>query len=443
MRRPTYDLTQPGWAIAIAVALLLTVGIASIYVTDTHYVRGHDGPRNALKQCAFVLCGLMVAAAVLKIGYASISRHAYVVFFVLLIALVPLLVARVASSTFGGIIKPRNGAYRWINLPGFQLQPSEFMKVAYLISLAWYLRYRKNYRRLGGLLVPLAVSMLPLSLILFEPDLGTALLLLSVMFTMLFAAGARLRHLALIVLLGAVVAPVAWGRLREYQRLRITAVLLQSDTLRQAVIEHPESFEALASKRQAVEWAASSGYQLVHSKNAVGSGAITGCGWGNGVYVTSGLLPDRHNDFIFSVIAHQWGFLACIMVVGCYTVIVLSGARIASATIEPCGRLLAVGVVALIVTQAAINIGMAVGLMPITGMTLPFVSYGGSSLLSDFIATALLISVSQHRPFLLAVRPFEFTREHAEKLHVPVPPASGSEAAESESSECCGARLPG
>ncbi len=418
MRRATHDLTQPGWAITIAAAVLLVIGIAGIYVTDTHYVRGHDGPQNAAKQCAFVVFGLILATAVLRIGYVSISRHAYLIFALLLLALIPLLVAKLSGTSFGGLIRPRNGAYRWISLPGFQLQPSEFMKVAYLLALAWYLRYRRNYRRFGGLMLPIAISAIPLSLILFEPDLGTVLLLLPVLFTMLFVAGARLRHLAIILLLGLVVSPLAWKRLRGYQRLRVSAVLLQSDTLRRAVIDRPEAYKFLASKRQAVEWAASSGYQLVHSKNAVGSGGIAGRGWGNGVYVTGGLLPDRHNDFIFSIIAHQWGLIGCLIVLACYAVIVLAGVRIASATNEPFGRLLAVGVVALIVTQAIINTGMAVGLMPITGMTLPFVSYGGSSLLSNFIALALLISVSQHRPFLLAVRPFEFTREHAEKLHL-------------------------
>jgi rod shape determining protein RodA len=327
VRRTTYDLTEPGWAIAIAIVVLLAIGIASIYVTDTHYVQGHDGPRNAAKQCVFVVTGLILATVVLKIGYTRISRHAYLIFAIVLIALVPLLLAKLLDTSFGGLTRPRNGAYRWIRLPGFQLQPSEFMKIAYLLALAWYLRYRKNYRRLGGLLWPIAISAVPLALILFEPDLGTALLLLPVLFTMLFVAGARLRHLAFIALVGAAASPLAWSQLRGYQRLRVTAVLLQSDALRKAVIDRPEAFKALASKRQAVEWAASSGYQLVHSKNAIGSGQVWGSGWGSGVYTTSALLPDRHNDFVFSVIAHQWGLLGCLVVLLCYTVMVMAGVR--------------------------------------------------------------------------------------------------------------------
>ena len=411
MKRATLDLTELGWAILIAIGVLVMLGIASIYVTDTHYVRGDDGPRNAAKQCVFVLASVLLSIGVLKIGYQAISRHAYAIFLVAFIALVPLFVAKLLHVDFGGLMKPINGAYRWIRLPGFQLQPSEFMKVAYLIALAWYLRYRKNYRRFGGLLIPFVGSALPLALILVEPDLGTVLLLLPVLFAMLFMAGARISHLLIIVMAAVAAAPLVWGQIKGYQRMRVTAVLLQSDRLRQVVIDNPDGYPALVtSKRQAIEWAASSGYQLVHSKNAVGSGGLLGFGWGDGVYVNNPLLPDRHNDFVLSIIGHQWGLLGCLLVLVCYAVIVLVGARVASVTPDPFARLLVVGVVVLIATQVLINVGMTVGLMPITGMTLPFVSYGGSSLMTNFIAVALLISVSQRRPFLLSTKPFEFAR---------------------------------
>lgn len=418
MKRATLDLTRPGWAILIAILVLVTSGIASIYVTNTHYAAGHDGPRNASKQLVRVVVSLIVAVGVLKVGYQRIARYAYAIFLIALALLVPLLLARLLHTSFGGLTEPRNGAYRWIHLPGFPLQPSELMKVAYVIALAWYLRYRKNYRRFAGLLLPFVISTVPLSLILLEPDLGTVLLMAAVLFTMLFMAGAKVGHLAVIVALGVAMAPLAWGQIKGYQRLRITAVMLQSDALRQAVIKDPDRYSLLATKRQAIEWAAGSGYQLVHSKNAVGSGGMFGHGWGDGVYVSSSLLPDRHNDFVFAVIAHQWGFLGCLLVLACYGAITIFGVVIASATTEPFGRLLAVGILALIVTQVLINVGMAIGLMPITGMTLPFVSYGGSSLLTNFAAVALLINVSQHRPFLLATRPFEFFDQERQRAHL-------------------------
>jgi len=412
-----------------AIAVLAAIGVAAIYVTDTHYVGGHDGPKNAARQGLYLLVGCLAAAAVLRIGYERIGRYAYVLFALALLALLPPLVAKLTGSTLGGIVRPRNGAYRWISLPGFQLQPSEPMKVAYVLALAWYLRYRKNYRRFGGLLLPFLISAVPIALILVEPDLGTALLLAPVLFAMIYLAGAKMWHLAVIALIGVAAVPLAWGRLEPYQRLRVTAMLLQSETLRNAVIEDPQGYSFLATKRQALEWEASSGYQLVHSKNAVGSGGILGWGWGKGIYVHNALLPDRHNDFILAIIGHQWGLVGCLTVLACYVVIVVCGVAVASATTEPFGRLLAVGVVALLAAQAIVNCGMAIGLMPTTGMTLPFVSFGGSSMLTQFLTAALLVSVSQRRPFLLSTRPFEFNRPRRERTRFElqsVPPPDGT-----------------
>jgi rod shape determining protein RodA len=158
----------------------------------------------------------------------------------------------------------------------------------------------------------------------------------------------------------------------------------------------------------------------VHSKNAIGSGGILGQGWGNGPYTNHALLPDRHNDFVFSLIGHQWGLFGSLAVLAGYTTIVLAGVRIASVSTDAFGRLLSTGIVTLLASQVLINVGMAVGLMPITGMTLPFVSYGGSSLICSFLAAALLVSVSQHRPFILATKPFDFVRQ---RVQLPAPPS--------------------
>ena len=410
-------LTQPGWVILIAILVLLAVGVASIYVTNTHYSRTHDGPRNAMKQIIFACAAVLVALAVLRIGYIRISEHAYLIFFVALIGLLPLLAARILGTDFGGLIPRRNGAYRWIQLPAFQLQPSEFMKVAYILALSAYLHHRKSYRTFTGLMVPFAMTCVPLGLILVQPDLGTALLLIPVLFVMVFMAGARIKHLAIIMLVGVLAVPLVWAKIQPYQRLRVAAVLLQSDDLRKAVIEDPDSYEFLATKRQAIEWSVSSGYQLVHSKNAIGSGGVLGEGWGEGIYVQYGRLPDRHNDFIFAIIGHQWGLLGCLLVLGCYGVIVVTGVAIASATTDPFGRLLAVGVVSLLSTQVMINIAMTLGMMPITGMSLPFVSYGGSNLLTNFLSIGLLVSVARRRPFTLSMKPFEFGERQEPRRH--------------------------
>lgn len=421
MRARGLNLTPAGWMIAASVMVLVAIGTASIMVTDTHYSSDHDGSANAAKQLIRMVISLLIAYLVLRIGYERIARFAYVWFVAALLLLLPLLAAKLMNTSFGGLTEPRNGAYRWIHLPGFPLQPSELMKVAFVIALAWYLRYRQNYRHFTGLFLPLIISAVPLSMILLEPDLGTALLLVAVLFTMVFIAGAKIKHLALIGLIALAMAPLAWGTIKSYQRLRVTAVLLQSDTFRQAVIAQPDKYGFLASKRQAVEWSASSGYQLVHSKNAIGSGGFFGFGWGKGMYVNSSLLPDRHNDFVFSIVAHQWGFVGCMLVLACYATITLCGVQIAINTSEPFARLLSVGVTSLVATQVLVNVGMSIGLMPITGMTLPFVSYGGSSLLTNFIAIALLVSVSQRRPFLLALKPFEFGARRRKSMHLNEP----------------------
>ena len=181
MKRTWSDPTHPGAAIVIAMALLITLGILTIYVTDTHYSLGHDGPKNAAKQCMHVFVGGVAVLLILRAGYVRIDRYAYVIFLVALLVLLLPALARLTHSTFGGLVTPRNGAYRWIQLPGFQLQPSEFMKIALVLALSWYLRYRRNYRRLAGLLMPFAIALVPLALILLEPDLGTVVLLLPVL----------------------------------------------------------------------------------------------------------------------------------------------------------------------------------------------------------------------------------------------------------------------
>ena len=204
-------------------------------------------------------------------------------------------------------------------------------------------------------MVPFAVSAVPFTLILLEPDLGTCLLLVPVLFVMLYMAGAKVRHLMVIVAFGLALAPLAWAQIKPYQRMRVSAVLLQSDSIREAVIDQRHPYTRLGTKRQAIEWAAGSGYQLVHSKNAVGSGGVFGHGWGDGVYTASSLLPDRHNDFIFAIVAHQWGLLGCLLVLGCYGAMTVAGVIIASSTTEPFARLLAVGVLTLLLTQVLIK----------------------------------------------------------------------------------------
>lgn len=403
MKRDATTLPHWGRAILVAMAILYIIGLLCIYATE---IAKPGLPINTIKQIITMLLGCVVCLVILRFGYSWCAEYAYVIFAVAVLALIPLVLARYVP--FGNLIPYRRGSYRWINLRFFQLQPSEFMKVAYIIGLAAYLRYRRNHRTFRGLMIPLAGSFLPMLLILLEPDLGTVLLIFPVLFAMLYVAGARMRHFVLLGLIAMAVTPIFWQGLQPYQRSRILGVLLQSETLRANIEAEPEKYRFLATRQQAREWAVSSGMQLVRSKAALGSGGLTGHGWATGTYIEYNFLPDKHNDFIFAIIGHQWGLVGCLLVLMCYLIIVMAGLEIAAVTTEPFARLLAVGVVALIAAQVTINVGMTIGLLPITGMTLPLVSYGGSSLLTNMIGIALLLSVSRHRPFLLASRAFDF-----------------------------------
>jgi len=340
------------------------------------------------------------------VNYRRFGAISYWIFACGLIALFLLLISRyVVALPFA---PERNFAHRWFvfhdRLP--RVQPSEFFKLAYILTLAWYLRYRSNYRNFHALIGPFVLTLLPMVLILLEPDLGTVMLMMPVFFTMLFVAGAKVKHLLIIILIAVLISPLLWFKMRPYQRIRISSVLLQSDWVRKKAEQNPWLGKILVgttfSERQ---WKNDWGWHLIRSKYAVASGGInSGMGYGfrRGPFVKYNFLKERHNDFIFAVIAQQWGFWGCLGLVVLYVVIVSCGLEIAANNTDPFGRLLAVGIVAMFVVEVITNIGMTMGIMPITGLTLPFISYGGSSLLVSIMSIGLLNNVGRCRPFSLA-----------------------------------------
>ncbi len=390
IRSLTRILPSLGWVI-LAAALLLTVfGLLSIYAGEA----GPDSrPANTMKQLAFLAVGLGGFLVVQLVGYRRIGYWAYPLFGLILVLLALLVLAR--KFPMAPLIEPRRNAYRWIVLGPVSFQVSEYAKIIYILALSAYLRYRTNYRTLRGLLGPFALTLVPVALILKEPDLGTSILLLPTLFVMLFVAGAKIKHLLLILALGAVSVPVFYYSplMNNYQRTRIQSLFRQEDT----------------DKR----WRLNAGYQLNQSKIALGSGQFAGRGFRGSAFFRYNLLPEEHNDFIFAVIGNQWGFIGCMVILFCYLVILAAGLTIASMTADPFGRLLAVGVCALIFAQTVINVGMTIGLMPITGMSLPFVSMGGSGLVAGYLAIGLLADVARRRPVSIAPKPFEFEREEA------------------------------
>jgi cell division protein FtsW (lipid II flippase) len=391
-------------ALLAAGLALVAIGIATIYAVGHPVEAGTAGQGGALshywrKQVIFAVVGALGFLAANIINYRRLGAMSYWIYGFVLLLLGTLLFSKyVVELPFA---QPINYTYRWIKLSiaGKSLpavQPSEFCKIAYILALAWYLRYRSNYRNLSALVGPFALTVLPMVLILLEPDLGTVLLMMPILFTMVFVAGAKVKHLVMIVLMAALVSPLLWYKMEYYQRIRISSVLLQNRWVQQKAEEHPALGKILVGKEfSSKQWQDDWGYHLMRSKFAVASGGVRGYGYRKGPFIKYDFLTFRHNDFIFSIIAHQWGFLGCLGLLALYGVIIGCGLEIAGNNTDPFGRLLAVGIVAMFAVEVIVHVSMTVGLMPITGLTLPLVSYGGSSLVVSMIALGLLNNVGR------------------------------------------------
>lgn len=376
------------WPVLAAVAVLAALGILAIGARD---------PEAARRQMVFLGIGVVLMAAFQAVNYLVIGRYA-VAFYILSMLLI---LYTVGAAAIGGenplpLVRKLNGTYAWINLRFMSLQPAELMKIAFIMVLARYLRFRSNYRTFRGLLAPFALAVVPLILILKQPDLGTALVFLPTLFAMLFVAGARKRHLLGIVALGLALAPAVWlsgmdrpifrhmpKLVKEYQRARVLAMF----------DDDPRTLKEFGFQQHYAAW-------------AFATGGLTGKGLGNipvGMYV-----PEAHNDMVFALVGEQFGFVGAAAVLIAYIVLFAAGIEIASSTREPFGRLVAAGVVAMLAGQAFLNLMVATKLMPVTGITLPFVSYGGSSLLASCMAAGLLLNIGQNRPVVMANDSFEF-----------------------------------
>jgi len=395
-----------------AVLGLILLGIATIYAVGnpqdpSGHLRPAVGSSLWKKQAVFAAFSCLAFIAVNLVHYRRLGAAAYWLYGVVIIMLATLLIDKFIDLPWVPLI---NNTRRWIlihpSLP--RIQPSELCKIIYILALAWYLRYRSNYRKFTSLIGPFVLTLLPMFLILLEPDLGTVLLMMPTLFIMLFIAGAKVKHLAIIILLALLVSPLLWTKMNQYQRIRISSVLLQNQWMQQKAAEHPRLGKILVGKPfTKKEWENDWGYHLIRSKYAIASGGLAGHGFGKGPFVKYNFLPERHNDFIFAIIAHQWGFWGCAALILLYGVILYCGLEISSHNTDPFGRLLAIGIVVMFSVEIVVNICMTLGLMPITGLTLPLVSYGGSSLLVSMIAIGLLNNIGRRRPFSVAKKSFE------------------------------------
>ncbi|QDU78820.1 Peptidoglycan glycosyltransferase MrdB [Polystyrenella longa] len=365
---------RASYTIVLCALCLMGLGLSGISRGDDLVGSGEIMQR----QLIWIMLSVPVMFLTTTVSYRRLIPLSYLLFGVSLFLLVTVY-----------FMPARNGSHRWIPLGVAYLQPSEFAKLTYIMALAHYLMYRRNYRRITGLLIPFALTFLPVALILKEPDLGTSLLFLPVLFSMLFAAGARPRHLLLIITLGIVSLPLLWLGMSAEQKSRVVTVFQQEDG---GVMPRGD------------------GYHLHHSKQMLALGGFSGSAVTGQTVEDPGAyyLPAGRTDFVFCLVGEQWGFLGCASIFALYIILFGCGLRIANATNEPFGRLLVVGIVALLATQTLINTGMTVGLMPITGMTLPLLSYGGSSLLSTCAALGLILNVGMRPGYEMNADPFRF-----------------------------------
>ena len=390
-----------------AAALLVAVGIATIYAIGN--------PANAeansmtglwKKQLVFAAIGMVGFLILNFLNYRLLGRLSFILYIGTLGLLVILLLDKFIDLP---IVHVRNYARRWIQLPGFSFQPSEICKMTYIIALSWYLRYRSNFRSFKSLIGPFVLTLVPMVLILKEPDLGTVMLMMPVLFLMLFVAGAKVKHLLIILLLGVVASPFLWTQMNPYQRMRISSLFLQNHWVQEKTENSPRLSKILTGEEKfdAKQWRRDEGFNLLQSKFAIASGGATGQGFGKGPFVKYNFLPERRNDFIFAIIAHQWGFWGCMGILALYTMIIMCGLEIAGNNTDPFGRLLAIGIVAIFAIEVIVNISMTMGLMPITGLTLPLVSSGGTSLIVSIAFIGLLNNIGRCRAFTVAKKPFD------------------------------------
>jgi cell division protein FtsW (lipid II flippase) len=393
---------------------LVAVGIVTIYAV------GHPAEASPAADTAklaglwkrqLVFAGAAIAGfiAVNLVNYRRLGEFSYWTYGIIILLLVLLLTDKVVDLPF---VPKINNVHQWIRVGTSSryvlVQPSEFCKLAYILALGWYLRYRSNYHSFRALIGPFALTVLPMVLILLEPDLGTVMLMMPILFTMVFVAGAKVKHLAMVLILAVLVSPLLWYKMSPNQRTRISAVLLQGKWVQKQAEKHPQIGQILVGGKFSVkQWNNDWGYHLLRSKFAIASGGAAGYGFGRGPFIKYDFLPYRYNDFIFATIAHQWGFAGCLGLFGLYAIIIACALEIASYNIDPFGRLIAVGIIAMFIVEILVNTCMTVGLMPITGLTLPLVSYGGSSLVVNLASVGLLNNVGRGRPFTVAPKPFE------------------------------------
>ena len=385
------------WLQLLGLLGLMFVGVLFIY-SATHARAFESVPWHKelfIRQIFWCVSGLGLAALICFVDYRSMSRWSMVMYWLMIVLLILVLIP--------GIGTVRGGARRWFDLKVFLLQPSEFAKLAFIMAFGNFLsRPVEELRAVPMFFKALAMIALPFVLIMKEPDLGSALIFVPTGLMMMLAAGVPrrflVRSISLVGVLGALFlvdilfAPPGWWtiKLEDYQRHRLLVYFGKDFAPPNASPEEKDRAQRLQQEKS---------YQGRQALISVGTGGITGKGWRQGDQTSLGFLPPgaAHTDFIFSVIAEEKGFMGSLIVIGLYSVVLFTGIRIAGQARDRLGKLLAVGVVTMLFSHVFINIGMNIRLMPVTGVPLPLLSYGGSSVLCSLIAIGILQNVYLYR----------------------------------------------
>ncbi len=346
----------------MAPILIFLLGILSIY--SASFKAGQSWSDTlATKQVLWMGIGILLVFLIARGDYFRLMDWAWPLYLISLLLLVAVLFA-----------PARLGAHRWISVGGFNFQPSELAKISTVIMLArFFFNHRPEYLPRQKLLIPFVIVAVPFLLILKEPDLGTGLILLPVFFSMLYLWGFDPRALLVMMLVGAAASPLLVGFLKEYQRARLLVFL------------NP-NLDPLGA-----------GYTIIQSKIAIGSGGLFGKGYMEGTQNYLKFLPERHTDFIFGVIGEEGGFLIGAAMLALFWLIVKKGYTICGQTQDRFGGQLACGITTMLGLQIVINLGMTMGLLPVVGVPLPLVSYGGSSILITMVTIGILLNIRMRR----------------------------------------------
>jgi rod shape determining protein RodA len=349
------------WVLFLLVALISTIGYLNLRSAAGILP---DPLHNT--QLIWLSLGAFVAALIISIDYRFYERWAQVFF---IVGSILLFLVLLIGSEF-------NGSRRWLDIGPVHIQPSEPMKLATILMIARYFSardFKPDGYSLLGLAVPFAILSVPMALILKEPDLGTTILLFLIAFTIIFYEGIKASTIVLMVITTIAITPLAWLGMKDYQRGRI------------------KTFLQIEEDAQGRDW------QVNQSVIAVGAGGLLGKGFGQGTQIQKGFVPEPENDFALANWAEEQGFVGASFLLALYAALVFWGLRIARTARDRFGMLVAVGVAAMIFWQTVINFGMVLRVMPVVGITLPLVSYGGSSVMTILMGIGLLMNVSIRR----------------------------------------------